>query len=269
VAGLRSTAALLHPHDPQLASQCSTEADAFMTAIAASLPAGPQRRFPGAFPASPHRRMDSGAIGSIVADYPLQLFPAGHEGMARTTDYLLEHCLHEGGFFQDMIHSGINAYLTLHLAQVRLRAGDAETAWALMDRVAELASPTGQWPEAIHPRTGGGCMGDGQHIWAAAEWLMMVRNLFVREEGERLLLGTGVRTAWLRDGGEAHFGPTLTPFGEISVRFAPGTGGVHASIEAGWHGRPPTIEWRIPGCRPLIVAGPTSGTDDHFLPYES
>ena len=32
----------------------------------------------------------------------------------------------------------------------------------LMDTVASLASPTGQWPEAIHPRTLGGCMGDGQ-----------------------------------------------------------------------------------------------------------
>jgi len=267
VGGLQACGELLKTHDPQLAAQCLSESKAFMTDILRSLPAGPQRRFPGALPASPHRRMDSGAIGSIVADYPLQLFPPDHAGMARTTEFLLGHCLHEGGFFQDMIHSGINAYLTLHLAQVRLRAGDATTAWALMDRVAELASPTGQWPEAIHPRTGGGCMGDGQHIWAAAEWLMMVRNLFVREEGGRLLLGTGVRTRWLQ-AGEAQFGPTLTPSGEVRVRFTTGVGGVHASIEAGWRTEPPNLEWRVPGCRPLLVPGPASGSGDHFLPFD-
>ena len=61
-----------------------------------------------------------------------------------------------------------------------------------MDRVVALASPTGQWPEAIHPRTGGGCMGDGQHAWAAAEWLLMMRALFVREEPDHLVIGAGL-----------------------------------------------------------------------------
>lgn len=267
VSGLRAGADLLKEQDPALAVQCRREADALLAAIVRSIPTGAQRRFPGAIPASPYRRMDSGAIGSLVADYPLQLFPADDAGMARTTDYLLAHGLHEGGFFQNMIHSGINPYLTLHLAQVRLRAGDGGTAWALMDRVAELASPTGQWPEAIHPRTGGGCMGDGQHIWAAAEWLMLIRNLFVREEGDRLHLGAGIRPAWLQNGQEALFGPTLTPAGKISVRFRAGPGGVQASVHARWRGPAPTLEWRVPGCQPLVMAGPASGSSDHFLPH--
>lgn len=164
---------------PQTAESCAREAMEFLDTIQKSFPTGSQQRFPGAIPASPHRRMDSGAIGSIVADYPLQLFVPGFEHVIKTVDYLCEHCMHGGGFFQNMIHSGINAYLTLHLAQVRLRAGDAKAAWSLMDGVAALASPTGQWPEAIHPMTLGGCMGDGQHIWAAAEWLMLLRNFFV------------------------------------------------------------------------------------------
>ena len=90
-----------------------------------------------------------------------------------------------------MIHSGMNVYLTLAVAQGLLRAGDTGYR-KLLFRAADLASPTGQWPEAIHPQTGGGCMGDGQHGWAAAEWVMMLRNLFVREEGRDLLIGTGL-----------------------------------------------------------------------------
>lgn len=122
-------------------------------------------------------------MGSLVADYPLQILPPGNRAVARTVDFLMTRCFHEGGFFQDMIHSGVNAYLTLSIAQTLLRNDDPRYA-NLLETVADLASPTGQWPEAIHPRTRGGCMGDGQHGWAAAEWVQLVRNLFVREEGE-------------------------------------------------------------------------------------
>jgi hypothetical protein len=185
-------------------------------------------------------------VGSLVADYPLQLFGPGDERILRTADYLQDHSSHGGGFFQHMIHSGINAYLTLHLAQVRLRAGDPAAAWQLMDTVAALASPTGQWPEAIHPRTGGGCMGDGQHMWAACEWAMMVRNCFVREEAGRLIVGSGLRAEWWRGPG-AIFGPTLTPFGPVTVRVAPAGVGVAVQVDGSWRGSPPQLDVRIPG----------------------
>ncbi|MET0263171.1 MAG: hypothetical protein ABW223_09755 [Rariglobus sp.] len=257
VSGLRCAAVLLRSHDNELAAACSREADEFLATIERSFPAGPQRRFPGAIPASPKRRMDSGAVGSLVADYPLQLFKPGDERILKTADYLRDHSMHGGGFFQNMIHSGINAYLTIHLAQVRLRAGDHEGAWALIDCVASLASPTGQWPEAIHPRTGGGCMGDGQHIWAAAEWLMMIRNCFVREENNTLVIGSGVKPSWWNEG-RASFGPTLTPWGPISVAIEPesANGAARVTIEGQWRKEPPRLEFRVPGCAPILVEHP-------------
>ncbi|HYP17278.1 MAG TPA: hypothetical protein VEQ65_08705 [Opitutus sp.] len=260
VAGLRAAGELLRETDPTLAQSCTREAEEFLGTIQKSFPVGPHRRFPGAIPASPHRRMDSGAVGSLVADYPLQLFPPGDSWVTKTADYLCDHCLHAGGFFQNMIHSGINAYLTLHLAQVRLRAGDAKAAWALVDRVVALASPTGQWPEAIHPGTLGGCMGDGQHIWAAAEWLMLVRNLFVREEGSTLVIGAGVRAEWLV-GAEVDFGPTLTPFGPVTVRLVGGGGTVRVNVDGNWRGTPPVRELRVPGYKPITVAAGNASSD--------
>jgi hypothetical protein len=155
--------------------------------------------------------------------------------------------------------------LTLHLAQVRLRAGDSAAAWKLMDAVVALASPTGQWPEAIHPLTFGGCMGDGQHIWAAAEWLMLVRNLFVREEGDGLVIGTGVKLSWL-DGAGAEFGPTLTPHGTLSVGFDRAAAGVNVTLSANWRATSPALELRVPGCGALSVpAG--DGRTQFLLPY--
>jgi hypothetical protein len=256
VAGLRCAAVLLRGRDDKQAARFSREADEFLATIALSIPVSPERRFPGAIPASPKRRMDSGAVGSLVADYPLQLFAPGDQRILKTADYLQGHSMHDGGFFQNMIHSGINAYLTIHLAQVRLRAGETETAWALMDTVARIASPTGQWPEAIHPRTGGGCMGDGQHIWAAAEWLMMIRNCFVREESSSLILGSGVKPSWWRSS-RASFGPTLTPWGPVSVVIEPDAqGGARVTLDCQWHSEPPQLDFRLPGCTRVLIEHP-------------
>ncbi|QYM79086.1 hypothetical protein K0B96_00285 [Horticoccus luteus] len=266
VAGLRCAAQLWRERNPRHADAWSAEADEFLATIERSFPSGPQRRFPGAIPASPKRRMDSGAVGNLVADYPLQLFSPGDPRLLKTADYLRDHSTFNGGFFQNMIHSGINAYLTLHLAQVRLRAGELDAAWALIDCVAQLTSPTGQWPEAIHPRTGGGCMGDGQHIWAAADWLMMIRNCFVREEPDRLVLGAGLRRAWLQPGAPVSLGRTLTPFGRVGVRLTATTAGVTLALDALWRGAAPIIEVRVPGCVPRVIAAGTRETT-FLLPF--
>ncbi|MEX2606327.1 MAG: hypothetical protein WD708_03195, partial [Kiritimatiellia bacterium] len=188
------------------------------------------------------RRLDAGAIGSMVADYPLQLYPTADARIMKTAEFLMESCFHKGGFFQEMIHSGINAYLSLDLAQTLLRAGDPGFA-DIMRRVAELATPTGQWPEAIHPLTLGGCMGDGQHGWAAAEWIMMMRNCFVREESDHLVVGSGLLPEWLESGEELFFGPTLTRWGEVCVRLKEN----ELVIEGEWREDPPKIKISLNG----------------------
>ncbi len=217
VGGLRSAADLFaRAGRDALADDCRGWADEHFQAIERSLKRiDPQRRN-GAIPAAPNRRMDAGAIGSIVADYPLQLYPAGHRCIRDTVEFLLGRCMVKGAFFQDMTHSGMNAYLTLHLAQVLLRAGDGRYA-DLVERVAELASPTGHWPEAIHPLTETGCMGDGEHGWAAAEWVLMIRSLFVREEGDDLVVGSGLHPEWLASEHTLKFGPTATAAGTVTV----------------------------------------------------
>ncbi len=236
----------------EAADEAETLASEFARSIEASIASIPASRAKGAIPAAPGRRMDAGAIGSMAADYPLQLYPPGEPRVASTTDFLLERCFHQGGFFQEMIHSGVNAYLTLDLAQTLLRAGDPRFA-DLVRRVAELASPTGQWPEAIHPNTLGGCMGDGQHGWAAGEWIMMMRNCFVREEADHLVIGSGILPEWLAGEGTIAFGPTLTAWGPVSVRLADSRLTIHAE----WRNAVPRLKISVPG---HIVAD--SGTSD-------
>jgi hypothetical protein len=256
VAGLRAASRLLQGVNAVAAREFDEAAAEFMQTIVASIERGLPRT-KGAIPAAPDRRMDSGAVGSIVADFPLQLLPPGDERMRNTIEWLLAGSFVRGGFFQNMIHSGINAYLTLHVAQVLLRAGDSR-AHELIDAVATLASPTGQWPEAIHPRTLGGCMGDGQHVWAAAEWLMMMRNLFVREEDGTLIVGSGIRRAWMENSKPFGLERTLTPFGEVSVRILPLTANESdLSIQGEWRGQPPQFDVRVPGYSAMAINNQT------------
>ncbi|HWN96553.1 MAG TPA: hypothetical protein VNT99_16100 [Methylomirabilota bacterium] len=254
VAGLRAAARMLTAAKPQQACRFNETADEFLAAIVAAVERALSRTG-GAIPAAPDRRMDSGAVGSLVADFPLQLFPAGDARMLGAIEWLLANSFVRGGFFQNMIHSGINAYLTLHVAQVMLRAGD-QRLHQLIDATAALASPTGQWPEAIHPRTLGGCMGDGQHVWAAAEWIVMMRNLFVREEGDALVIGGGIRPEWIQSGRELGIERTLSPHGEVSVSFRRAAEyEIEVVVRGSWRAQPPRIEMRVPGYTPVAVNG--------------
>jgi hypothetical protein len=254
VAGLQAAAGLSRmlgeeadaQHYMQSARSLSQAIDRSLEAVAARM-GGP------VIPASPYRRLDSGAIGSIVADYPLQLWAPKDPRLMATAEFLLSRCLIKDAFYQDMVHSGINAYLTLHLAQLLLRAGDRR--WhALVSAVAALASPTGQWPEAIHPHTGGGCMGDGQHVWAAAEWIMMLRNCFVREEGDRLVLASGLIRDWLRPGERLHFGPAPTPYGAIVVSVECSQTDVLVAWSGDWRMHAPPVEVQLPDSRGIRCA---------------
>lgn len=220
VVGLRAAGELcLLTGKRKEANNYETVSAEFMRAIEMSLQKVSEQLQRQAIPASPYRRLDGGAIGSMVAGYPLQLLQGNDERLKETVDFLYKNCLVDGAFFHDLTHSGINAYLTLHIAQVMLRAKDTRF-YSLVEAVARFASPTGQWPEAIHPITRGGCMGDGQHIWAAAEWLMMLRNMFVREEEKTLILCSGIPSIWWQKRETMSFGPTLTQYGNVSVRIS-------------------------------------------------
>ncbi len=247
VAGLQAAADVAEQDKPALAHIFKNEADHLFHSIEKSLHRVQKRLRTYAIPSSPYRRMDSSAIGSLVASYPLQIFSPCDKRILMTVDFLRKEYFIDEAFYHQISHSGINVYLTLHVAQVLLRAGN-QGFFNVVKAVAKLASTTGQWPEAIHPTTKGGCMGDGQHIWATAEWVMMIRNMFVREEvtTRTIVLCSGIPAEWLEQGESLFFGETLTVFGKISVSIGVGEA-VTVSWESQWHDEPPVIEIRLPG----------------------
>ncbi len=244
VSGLRAASFFARLYDdPQLGAQFEQSAQELENSIEQSLLEIEKRTGRSAIPSSPYRRLDSASVGSLAAGYPLHLRAPNDRRLLDTADFLYQNCRSHGAFFHDMTHSGINPYLTLHIAQVYMRAGDAR-AFELINALATLCSPTGQWPEAIHPNTRGGCMGDGQHTWAAAEWLMIVRNSFIREEtaDEKLVLCAGLPREWLDHPEEIHFGPAPTAYGPVSITIQKQESGISVKWQGDWRARPPHIE---------------------------
>jgi len=96
-------------------------------------------------------------------------------------------------------------------------------------------------------------MGDGQHVWAAAEWVIMIRNCFVREEGNSLILASGIPHQWLRGSSTLSFGPAPTSFGTFSLSIEMEKDSVIISWQGAWHAGAPRIEVRVSGFNPIIA----------------
>ena len=261
VAGLKAAVSLCTDYkEKDEAVYFEKESQGLLKSINQSLKKVEERLKRLAMPASPYRRLDSGAIGSLAASYPLRIFKQGDPRILGTADFLMENCLVHGGFFHDMTHSGINPYLTLHLAQVLLRAGD-QRYFSLMTAVAKLATSTGQWPESVHPRTGGGCMGDGQHVWAAAEWVLMIRSCFVREEGNRLILCSGIPRAWLQKEQMMSFGLAPTSFGDVHISIKFQKQKILVEWQGQWFIKEPLIDVQFPGFTNVRVSPGTNSLE--------
>lgn len=180
-------------------------------------------------PSSPYRHPDTACIGTLAAISPLDLIPADAPWVRPTLDFLLEHNLRHGLFFQKIVHTGLNPYLTVQLARALLVSGDPR--WLdLAKNLAASATDTGTWPEAIHPKDLGGCMGDGDHGWSAAEFINLLREALVMEVGNTLRLGAGLTAAWVRQGVWVRNAPT--GFGEVTWSLTPTAEG-------------PKLEWTV------------------------
>jgi hypothetical protein len=209
-------------------------------------------------PAAPKRRQDAGMIGNIAAAYPLELYPLESTNWLRNTvNFIRDHLFHEEGFYQQMIHSGINSYLTMQMAQCLMFMGDIG-AYSLIEYMLKLATPTFCWPEAIHPRTLGGCMGDGHHGWAAAEWLILMRNLIIHENGDVLEITRLLPSEWCRPGKRISIMNAPSDFGPLSVAVEFENGFELLTIHASWRTPPREIRWYLAGEGRRIV-GPASG----------
>ncbi|MBU1670989.1 MAG: hypothetical protein KKF41_06915 [Actinobacteria bacterium] len=196
-------------------------------------------------PIAPGRDVDSAAVGCLAAVYPLGLMSPDEEIMANTLTELVEKCFYRDTLYHAIMHCGLNAYLSLHLAQCRLKSRD-RYALRVFDSLMSMASPTMTFPEAINPLTGGGAYGDGHHGWAVADIVHFTRNLMLAEEGDRLRLLPLPKKEWLAPGNRISVDSAPTLFGLVSYTVECRAEAIEFIIEADWRDEPSALELSVP-----------------------
>ncbi len=172
-------------------------------------------------PSAPSRVFDETAIGTLASVYPLALFGKETNIVRESLDEFIRRYVDEKGLYHPFIHSGYNPYLTFQIAHALLWSENHEEAWKIANTIFNQATEPYSLPEAIHPRTGGGSMGDGHHGWAAAEIILFIRDCFVRETYNDLVLFSGLNKELFDFSIPLEFNKVPTLFGTVSCSFIP------------------------------------------------
>jgi len=190
------------------------EAEAF-TADLIEISKADRKKY-GLMTAAPGRPEDPGMIGNICEIYPLDLEIISPADMSATVKYIHRNFFDKGMFFHPIIHSGYNVYLSIQMAQCLFRLGDVRSARKIFKKALKMRSDLWTYPEAIHPLTGGGVMGDGFHGWAYAEMLLLLREFVLSRKKKSLDLFRGLREKELY-GSHLHFGPFPFEGGLVAI----------------------------------------------------
>ncbi len=219
--------------------------ESFRTDVDTSLTMAASRLASAAMPASPYRRLDAGMIGSLAASYPLRLFDSNDPRIVDTIAALKDVAWMEDAYFNRVGHAALGTYLSLHVAQCLLLQRNRE-AWKIIDWVLNHASPTFTWAEGIHPATRRGGMGDGHHGWAAADYVLAVRNALLFEEENHLIVTPILPHDWTTENNVIKVENAATYFGSVNLTIAFGERTGTLVVRSDWREAPEYIEWNLP-----------------------
>ncbi len=218
-----------------------------------------------ALPCSPYRSLDSAAIGNLVGVTPLDIVDPEAPWLQGTVAYLMDSNLRDGLFFQRIVHTGLNPYLSVQLARALMAAGDGRW-FAILEALVRRASPTYAWPEAMHPRMFGGCMGDGDHGWSAAEFVNLIREMLVSERGGTLRLAEAAPVKWFKPGMHLEAMGAPTPHGTVnfSLKQGPVAAFLTWSVHRKAHQDAAPIQFNLPAASGLAPEFPYPITDGFY-----
>lgn len=162
------------------------------------------------------RNIDASIIATFTSIFPLNLDLLSKDEIMNSYEELRKKFFVNNCFYQNITHSGINLYLTLEIAEALLNLNEEKKAVNLFDSVISLLTKTYTGPEAINPKSLGGCEGDGHHGWLVAELIHFIRNSLLFEKENGIVILSGSRREWFKDGDKILFNNGVTYFGNIS-----------------------------------------------------
>jgi len=213
VAGLRDAHYCAEQLNSQKAKNLKLEYENYQTDLLKSLEDVYKPK--GYLPVGPYRESDSAMIANLSAYHPTKVLAANNEMMKTTSNHLWNHYSYKGGFFHEVAWNCYGTYLTMHLANVFAAQNDQKKVSEIINWLVKNQTCSMGWAEGISPQTYEGGMGDSPHGWASADWIHLLRNLFVREtkDGSIALL-SGMPFSWFTNGIKVE--NLKTHYGEIS-----------------------------------------------------
>jgi hypothetical protein len=89
-------------------------------------------------------------------------------------------------------------------------------------------------------------MGDSPHGWASAEFVSIVRNALLFEEGDQLVLTPALPQEWTYETLAIRVEGAATHFGSVSYTIAFGERTATLVLDAEWREPPGIVEWNLP-----------------------
>jgi hypothetical protein len=151
--------------------------------------------------------------GSAAALYPTRFLARDDRMISSTLERLASDCREDEYAFSTKPNK-IWTYITADLAMCHLLRNELSVFYRLFNGYVAHASPTNAWIEEIFLDSRLGT-GDMPHGWAAAQFVHLLRNCLVYEDGNSLELCWGVQPDWLTDGAQIEAKDAPTQYGRI------------------------------------------------------
>jgi len=163
-----------------------------------------------------------------------------------------------------------SSYLSLWLAHYYTRKKMRDDAEKLLRKCLESLSDYNVLPEWVNPRTGGGSSGNGCSIHAAANLLLLLRDMMLYTEDNNLIVFPGIPEEWYTSKYPLIVSNIPTCIGPVYLEI--GASKNQHQIEVRLESLPEEIEFRLPSTIPISIVkvyggGVAGRSDDKNFPY--
>ncbi len=154
--------------------------------------------------------------GNLTALHPTPLFSAWDPRVTATLNHV------RAGFVEGTIRWSpkktrvIHPYMSTYVTNSEIIRGEQDKAVAHFYHLLAHTTSTHGFPEGVYYDTRTAWNNTQPHLWAAAQYIILLRNMLLRSDGEVLHLLPAVPVAWLRPGKKIVVLGAPTVFGRAS-----------------------------------------------------
>ncbi|NQY73978.1 MAG: hypothetical protein HRT90_04365 [Candidatus Margulisbacteria bacterium] len=197
-------------------------------------------------PVSPTRGIDPNLIYNLISIWPLDLYDPHDPVVTQTLSHIESYFLSDGLYFSPLGQCGFSPFLNTILAMVYLKRHDSK-AMHILKVLTQSGTQTGSFPDAIHPKSGGGMSGDGHSLLSTASMIHLIRSILIQEDNGKLILTPMIPSEWLNHETVVNVKNAPTIFGPIHfslIKKAPQI--FELTLKTEFHTKPSEIILRLP-----------------------